>query len=81
MSDAAPKIAMPRQMRAVVPAASGEGLGMALHLYSAGGSATGLSAAGAYGTVLAGDGAQRAQVLHVPRPVSISILVGEVPAM
>jgi hypothetical protein len=31
MSDAAPKIAMPRQMRAVVPAASGEGLGMALH--------------------------------------------------
>ena len=40
MSDEAPKIAMPRQVRAVIPAASGEELGMALHLYCAAGSAT-----------------------------------------
>jgi len=36
-------------MRAVIPAASGAGLGIALHLYCAGGSATGLSATDAYG--------------------------------
>jgi hypothetical protein len=70
-------------MRAVIPAASGAGLGIALHLYCAGGSATGLSATDAYGAGLAGDGAQRARALLVPRLVSglISNLVGEVPAM
>lgn len=40
-----------------------------------------LSPRDAYGTGLAGEWAQRARVLLVPRPVSISILVGEVPAM
>ena len=70
-------------MRAVILAASGEGLVMTLHLYCAGGSAIGLSATDAYGMDWPVMGLNAPGFRMFLGPVSglTSILVGEVQAM